>query len=151
MAYGKKQTFLQNFIHFYIRKNGGVYRGRPIDRVGAHCVGANNISLGICFEGNFEKETMPSVQLKAGQELISYLKSMYPNAEIKEHRNFNSTACPGKNFPFEAIKKGEATVTVEEAKKIIKEKARLENDTINFLLCYKYGEELLVKLANAME
>lgn len=136
--------------HFYIRKDGSIFRGRPIGTVGAHCTNYNSKSVGVCFEGSFENETMPAAQIKAGQELISYLKGLYPSAEVKRHRDFNSTACPGKNFPYDAIKKGETTVTVNEAKKIIKEKAGLENDTINFLLCYKYGEELLVKLAKAM-
>ena len=137
--------------HFYVRKDGSVYRGRPIEMVGAHCTGSNNISVGVCFEGNYESETMPTAQKKAGQKLISHLRGLYPIAEVKRHRELNSTACPGKNFPFEDIKKGDTTVTVNEAKEIIKKKAGLENDTINFLLCYKYGEELLVKLAKAMK
>ena len=134
-----------------MRKDGSIYRGRPIDTVGAHTTDYNSVSIGICFEGNFENETMSSAQIKAGKKLISYLKSLYPSAEMKRHKDFNSTACPGKNFPFEDIKKGEITVTVNEAKEIIKKKAGLENDTINFLLCYKYGEELLVKLAKVMK
>ena len=137
--------------HFYVRKDGSVYRGRPINVVGAHTTNYNSISIGVCFEGNFESETMPEVQIKAGQELVVYLKNLYPSAEVKRHKDFNSTACPGKNFPFEKIKKGEVTMTVNEAKEIIKKKAGLENDTINFILCYKYGEELIVKLAKAMQ
>lgn len=137
--------------HFYVRKDGSVYRGRPVNVVGAHTTNYNSISIGVCFEGNFESETMPEVQIKAGQELVVYLKNLYPSAEVKRHKDFNSTACPGKNFPFEKIKKGEMTMTVNEAKEIIKKKAGLENDTINFILCYKYGEELIVKLAKAMK
>lgn len=137
--------------HFYVRKDGSIYRGRPIDKVGAHTTNYNSVSIGVCFEGNFENEIMSSAQIKSGQKLISCLKSLYPNAGIKRHRDFNSTACPGKNFPFEEIKKGDTTVTVNEAKEIIKKRAGLENDTINFLLCYKYGEELLIKLAKAMK
>ena len=137
--------------HFYVRKDGSVYRGRPLTTVGAHCLGKNSNSVGVCFEGNFEYETMPAAQIKSGQELVSYLKGLYPNAEVKTHNDFNSTACPGDRFPFEMIKKGEITMTVDEAKKIIKEKAGVEDSTINFLLCYKYGEELIVKLAKAIK
>ena len=89
--------------HFYVRKDGSVYRGRPIDKTGAHTTGYNSQSVGICFEGNFENETMSEVQKKAGQELIFYLKTIYPNAEVKRHRDFNATACPGRNFPFDEI------------------------------------------------
>ena len=136
--------------HFYIRKDGTVYRGRPIDTMGAHCLGSNANSIGVCFEGNFENEKMNEKQIKAGNELVLYLKGLYPDAEIKGHKELYKTVCPGKNFPLEAIKKGGTRVTVDEAKKIIKEKAGIEDGTINFLLCYKYGEELLVKLAKAM-
>ena len=94
--------------HFYVRKYGSVYRGRPFDIIGAHCTGKNGCSIGDSFEGNFENETMTAVQLKAGKELVSYLKGLYPDAEVKRHKDFQSTACPGKNFPFEDIRKGVA-------------------------------------------
>ena len=42
-------------------------------------------------------------------------------------------------------------MTLEKAIEIIKTKAVLEQQTIDFLLCYKYGEELIIKLAKAME
>ena len=137
--------------HFYVRKDGSVYRGRPIEIIGAHCTGKNSCSIGICFEGNFENETMTAAQLKAGKELVSYLKGLYPSAEIKRHKDFQSTACPGRNFPFEEIKKGDNVMTVNEAVEIIKNKAGLEDETIEFLLCYKYGEDLVKKLAKGMK
>lgn len=97
--------------HFYVRKNGEVFRGRPINTAGAHCVDCNKMSVAICFEGNFEKEnTMPAVQIKAGQELVSCLKQIYPLATVKRHRDFGGTACPGKYFPFEEIKRGAVSV-----------------------------------------
>ena len=89
--------------HFYVRKGGGIYSGRPLEMQGAHCIGYNSKSVGICFEGNFETEKMPKVQLEAGRELLKYLKAIYPKAEIRRHRDLNSTACPGKNFPFKEI------------------------------------------------
>ena len=41
-------------------------------------------------------------------------------------------------------------MSVEDAIEIVQAKAGLENETIEFLLCYKYGEELIRKLADAM-
>lgn len=89
--------------HFYVRKDGSVYRGRPIDTVGAHCEKYNSRAVGVCFEGNFEKETMCDVQRRAGNELICYLRNLYPKTEVKKHLDFNATACPGKKFPFDEI------------------------------------------------
>lgn len=105
--------------HFYVRKNGEVYRGRPLHSIGAHCTGRNSNSVGICFEGNYQTEIMPETQLRAGYELILYLKGIYPNAEIKKHSDLNSTSCPGKNFPFNEIISAPAKRELVEANDII--------------------------------
>lgn len=98
--------------HFYVRKDGKIYKGRPIDTIGAHTTGQNIRALGVCFEGNYETDSaMPAAQLKAGQELIAYLKTIYPKAQVKRHKDFNATACPGKHFPFDKIK--EAKIMAE--------------------------------------
>ncbi len=108
--------------HFYVRKDGSVCVGRPIDTIGAHTEDYNSISIGICFEGNFEKEKMNDVQKSVGNELVFYLKRMYPNAIVKKHSSFNSTVCPGKNFPFDAISQGIESFT--NTSDIIKELSR---------------------------
>ena len=94
--------------HFFIRKDGTVWRGRPEDRVGAHTVNYNSRSIGICFEGNFEKEPMPDFQKAAGLELIAYLKGKYPIKDIRGHGELKATACPGKFFPLAEMKTGQA-------------------------------------------
>ena len=137
--------------NFYVRKDGTVWRGRPTQAIGAHCDGFNSISVGVCFEGNFETEReMSGAQLRAGRELVSHLKGLYPTAKLVCHRDLRATACPGKNFPLEEIKKGEVEVTGEEAVEIIQAKIGLEDETMDFLLCYKYGEELVLKIAEAV-
>ena len=84
--------------HFYIRKDGTIYKGRPEKYVGAHCENYNSVSLGICLEGNFEIETPTEKQLTSLSELIQYLKKKYGNVQIVGHRDLNATACPGKNL-----------------------------------------------------
>ena len=42
-------------------------------------------------------------------------------------------------------------MTADEAKKIVQEKAQLDNNTMQFLNFYKYNEALIIKLANAMQ
>lgn len=87
--------------HFYIRTTGEIYRGRPENTVGAHAVGANYNSIGICFEGNFSKEKMGEKQIKAGQELIAYLKEKYDISKVVGHRDIDNSECPGKDFPMD--------------------------------------------------
>lgn len=98
---------------FVVRKTGVIETGRPIDKVGAHCTGHNNDSIGICFEGNFDEEKIGDAQLTAGKELIVYLRSLYgDNIKIVRHKDLASTACPGKNFPFDdLIKKSSSAQT----------------------------------------
>lgn len=93
--------------HFLVRKDGTIYRLRPEDKVGAHAYGSNYNSLGICFEGNFMEEEMPAEQIKAGQELVTYLKHKYNITTVQKHKDVCATSCPGDKFPFNEIAKSE--------------------------------------------
>jgi len=96
--------------HYFVRKDGSIYRGRPRDAVGAHCLGYNDRSLGICAEGDFEKEHMPVAQWKAILWLVNELKKIYPKAQVVGHRDLNATACPGRYYPLAEIKAGKGPV-----------------------------------------
>ncbi len=95
--------------HFYVRKDGTIYEGRKVEYVGAHATNNNSDSIGICFEGNFNEETMPDVQKQAGKWLVSYLKEKYNANIVQAHRDVNNTSCPGTNFPFDEIANGTKT------------------------------------------
>jgi N-acetyl-anhydromuramyl-L-alanine amidase AmpD len=91
--------------HFFVCKNGDIYRGRPIWALGAHVSGMNNCSIGVCAEGSYEKEkTMPDTQKTAIKELLKYLKKEYPDAKIVGHREIGESDCPGKYYPLEEMK-----------------------------------------------
>lgn len=91
--------------HFYVTKDGVIWYGRPEKWLGAHTSGFND-RIGICAEGNFEEEAMPAAQQNAVVQLIAYLESKYGELEVTRHRDHDATACPGANYPFEAIKAG---------------------------------------------
>lgn len=92
--------------HFFVRKDGRIYRGRPINKMGAHVSGMNNCSIGICAEGKYSTETMPETQKIAICRLLVYLKdNYYPNAKIVGHKEIGDSDCPGRNYPLEDIKK----------------------------------------------
>lgn len=92
--------------HFLVRKDGQIYRLRPEAFVGAHAYGSNYNSIGICAEGNFENESMSEAQKQSLKELVSYLKNKYGINKVQKHSDVNSTACPGKNYPFNEIVNG---------------------------------------------
>lgn len=92
--------------HFFVRKDGSIYRGRPEDTLGSHAKGANSDSIGICAEGSYMSETMPEAQKQAIKELVAHLKSKYGITKIQRHKDITSTDCPGTNFPFNEIVNG---------------------------------------------
>lgn len=109
--------------HFYIRKDGRIYRGRPEWAVGAHAQGHNKRSVGICVEGAYMTETMPKAQFDALVWLVREEMAKYPGAKVLRHRDVNSTDCPGVNYPWKALlaalspeKKEETTLTYEQCK-----------------------------------
>jgi N-acetyl-anhydromuramyl-L-alanine amidase AmpD len=98
--------------HFYVRKDGSVYRGRPEDWIGSHTYGHNS-KIGICAEGNFETDQMSAAQKNAIIELLEYLRGKYGNQPVYGHRDLDATACPGRNYPFNDIVNGKKEETEE--------------------------------------
>ena len=89
--------------HYFINKQGVIFKGRPDNVIGSHAKGYNSTSIGICFEGRYNKEVMPDAQLKAGKELVAYLKDKYKITQVKRHKDLMATDCPGSLFPFEEM------------------------------------------------
>lgn len=85
--------------HYFVRKDGTIYKGRPDNAIGSQCMGHNTNTLGICFEGNFMEETMGDTQYNAGLALIKSL-----GLPVKGHKELFNTDCPGTNFPLEDMK-----------------------------------------------
>ena len=114
--------------HFYVRKDGSVYRGRPEKWLGSHTSGHNS-KIGICAEGNFDEEQMSTAQKNAIIELLAYLYGKYGKLKVYGHRDLDATACPGKNYPFADIVNGKKeadtssndTIPAERYKPTVKE------------------------------
>lgn len=89
--------------HFYVRKDGSIYRGRPEGAQGAHCPGANTCSIAICAEGHYMDDIMPEAQQKSIIELGSYIRHKYGITQVYGHRDLYSTDCPGSQYPLQEI------------------------------------------------
>lgn len=130
--------------HFFVRKDGTVFRGRPIWATGAHAEGKNNESIGICAEGNYETEyIMPEAQKDAIKGILRIVKLAYPSIGIKAHKQVGATGCPGKYYPlaemmtyFRDIIKNESEVLnvtqYEELKKEI-DKLKIKTGYYNYI------------------
>lgn len=91
--------------HYFISKDGTIYEGRPESAEGAHTIGKNRESIGICMEGNLEEEEITLNQITSVEYLSVYLCLKYDIKDILQHKDFANTLCPGKNFPMEEVKK----------------------------------------------
>ncbi len=67
----------------------------------------NNISIGICFVGDFNRDKPTEAQLGALEELVRYLRNRVGRnkgrwAIVRAHREINPkpTDCPGNRFPY---------------------------------------------------
>lgn len=90
--------------HFYIRKDGTIYRGRREEMIGAHAKGRNRDSIGICLEGNFEDEKITGEQMYSLVRLSTDMIIKYNIQDSMGHRDVYNTLCPGKNVNIDSIK-----------------------------------------------
>lgn len=98
-AWHRERGFSQIGYHYVVRLDGTVEKGRPESMIGAHCLGQNTNSIGVCYIGGldtlgFPKDTRTPAQKSALVALIRELKSRYPRAQIYGHRDFAAKACP---------------------------------------------------------
>ena len=139
--------------HFLVRKDGTIYRLRPEDKVGAHAYGANYDSLGICFEGDYKEEIMQEEEIKAGRELVNFLKNKYGINTVQVHKNVNATNCPGDNFPFDQIanETGESKPSKEKGKIAIIQTSLNEKYGLNISVDNIYGNEMKKALVKGLQ
>ncbi|MGL5634049.1 MAG: N-acetylmuramoyl-L-alanine amidase, partial [Sarcina sp.] len=109
--------------HFYIHKDGTIYKGRDESWRGAHAaeVGpddgnlnndTNATSLGIAVQGNYHptgptpSNSMPKAQEDAVVKLGRHLVQKYGLTQIFKHGSpgIGHTSCPGDYYPFARIK-----------------------------------------------
>lgn len=85
--------------HFVVDLDGTIERGRDIKAAGAHCLGHNMESVGVCYIGGIgangrAADTRTEAQKESLTELIKALKTQFRGAEVRSHRDFANKACP---------------------------------------------------------
>ena len=99
--------------HYLIYIDGTVHVGTPEGKVGIHCKGHNNISLGVCYVGGLKNgydtytgfDTRNTKQRAALVSLVKQLMQKYnvPKKRVHCHYEFANKACPG--FSIESFRK----------------------------------------------
>ena len=77
-----------------------ILMGRRPDQIGAHTIGQNDESIGICVVGNYDIDPVPNTLKEAIQKLLTWLIIEYkiPSKAIYGHCQFAPKTCPGKNM-----------------------------------------------------
>ena len=91
--------------HFVIDLDGKIEKGRSIEEMGAHCLGQNENSIGVCYIGGLDKNRRPKGTRTAAQvramdnlleELLEELRFIQPGLKITVHghKEYANKACP---------------------------------------------------------
>ena len=83
--------------HYFIEKDGKVRIGRAETKQGAHTIGYNDKSLGICLAGNFDVTLPTKAQEMALKTLCRQLMAKYSISadKVVPHRRFATKTCYG--------------------------------------------------------
>ena len=80
--------------HFYVTRDGEVHRMRPVCVAGAHALGYNEHSIGVCYEGGLDSNGQPAdtrtkVQRQMLYLLVMELKRKYGIKRVVGHRDLS--------------------------------------------------------------
>lgn len=86
--------------HYIIEKDGLVQQCRAHADTGAHTVGMNSSSIGICLTGNFDYYDPTPEQVTALTALLTKIAKQYsiPKQNIVPHRKYTKKTCYGKRL-----------------------------------------------------
>ena len=98
----RERGFKKIGYHYVIYRNGEVHQGRKEEEVGAHCIGYNNSSIGVCYIGGLDKDTKQPrdtrtvEQKEALYRLVKRLMDKYELTlmDIHCHYEYANKACP---------------------------------------------------------
>lgn len=85
--------------HYIINSDGRLVQTREHDEEGAHCIGMNRSSIGVCFMGNFDLHYPTKEQLVTWDNLYFKLREEFPDIPTRPHRAYANKSCHGKLLP----------------------------------------------------
>lgn len=124
---------------YFIDKKGVVTQTRKDGEEGAHTIGHNKDSIGICLAGNFDATLPTQAQINSLKHLMAEKVALYniPLDNIVPHRKFATKTCYGKLLSDDWARKLIAPAPVNPNVAIV---ARLKEIT-------KEAEDLVNKIA----
>ena len=80
------------------------FGGRSIHVDGAHTLGQNHDTLGICLVGNFDIAPPSDEMMRYLYKRLDFYRSLYGSIKIEGHNEWSTKSCPGKLFPLDEVK-----------------------------------------------
>lgn len=111
-AWHKQKGWQDIGYHFVVRRDGTLETGRDIDgdgdileEVGAHALGYNANSIGICLAGGKAHNGKPEFnfsqqQLDTLRSFLVVFTALLPGVEIIGHNQVSDKACPGFDVSY---------------------------------------------------
>lgn len=94
----KKGEFYTVGYHYVIEWDGTVVQTRDASEEGAHCIGMNTSSIGVCFMGNFDMHMPSKAQEESFVKLYNSLSNTFKNilpSDCVPHRKYAQKSCHG--------------------------------------------------------
>lgn len=99
--------------HIFIKRDGGIDVGRPLNVQGNHVDGYNENSIGVCMAGGLDpvrtygpNKPLPwpdftDKEMAALRQQVDMLKAKFPDAKVVGHRDLDKTkSCPCFDVPY---------------------------------------------------
>lgn len=147
------QSVPDNFVAWAV---GGMTYRHPA------CRNTNSISVELCDDVRDGKIYPSAKTIENALELVRILMNRYniPAQNVIRHYDVNGKLCPAywcgspskdARWKSEFWDKLNADQELEQAKRILKLKLKLEDQTIKYLEDYKYGKALITRIADAVK
>lgn len=117
--------------HFYVRKNGIIYKGREINEIGEFST-LNTNNIGVCIEGKFDTDFLGEIQLNSINKLVRFLKENYSIVKLmyltELDNNIMEEPSPGALFPY-----------IEPIRAFYNKKLEKYDTHVKNMIYYRYG------------
>lgn len=96
----KQQGWSDIGYHYVVYRDGTIHEGRDVNIAGAHCTGHNTHSIGIAYVGGLARDgkrsadTRTKAQADSLENLLIFMRELYPGVKIYGHRDFAKKDCP---------------------------------------------------------
>ena len=111
-----------NGYHIMIGPPGDTFLCRPLARVGAHCRGQNQHSVGLAYIANFDEEDPAQYRgLEVGQKVVAALLERFdlePD-DVHFHREYANKTCPGTRLHLDEYRHQVAALITESLSAVV--------------------------------